>query len=102
MSVVTTEVPTSVCSGAAGSICDLIVAVQVPSSALSIACCGPGVAALVIFSIIAACSLVIWGGASAATAVSGASRTSAAAANQREFIGTSGREVGGGRNSPAG
>src|SRR5215471_2346000 len=57
-----------VCHGCEGSIWYLTVQFQSPAILASIACCAPGVAAFIILSIIAFCSAVICGGASAASA----------------------------------
>src|SRR6516164_5216392 len=65
------------CHGCDGSIWYLTLQVHSPAIFVSIACCAPGAAALVILSIIAFCSGDICGGASAAKANADTSRVAA-------------------------
>src|SRR5437762_14048121 len=68
------------CEGCDGSIWYLTVQVHSPAIWVSIACCPPGVAALVILSIIAFCWGDICGGASAASAAADTNRAATASA----------------------
>src|SRR5229473_529367 len=80
ISIVSVEVDCSTSAGCDGFICDVTFAFHSPAIFFSISCWGPGVAALVIFSIIACCSAVILGGASAAKAAVQTNSATAASA----------------------
>src|SRR6185295_4383595 len=91
MSAVMVAVLWASCQPCDGSIWYLTVQAHSPAIAASVACCGPGVAALAILSIIAFCSADIWGGASAASATADTNRAARTSASL-VFIETSGVE----------